>query len=313
MSSVDKFIGCFLGLACGDAHGAPYEGGFFERLAWKIVGKSPSGRMRFTDDTQMSIDLAKSVLQNNELDQEALALHFAGNYCWTRGYGPGAAHTLYLIKKGRPWQEANRARFPNGSFGNGAAMRAPIAGMLYNGNIEATCETVLKSSEITHAHPEAIEGAILIALSVQCGLAGHIDQEVKSLLEKHCRLPVFKNRLDQAFTWLEEDYRPSRTEIVKSLGNGIAAAKSCVTAIYLALANSQQPFASLLEAARDLGGDVDTIGAMAGAIWGAFHGLPELPSETYTRVENFEEIIDLAEKIFKFNQTVSNCKNLSGN
>ncbi len=310
MANVEKFSGCFIGLACGDSYGAPFEGGFFERLLWRFIGKAPNGRMRFTDDTQMSIDLAKSVLQNNEIDQASLALHFAGNYCWTRGYGPGAAHTLYLIKKGQPWEKANRARFSDGSFGNGAAMRAPIAGLLFNGNAEATKEAVIKSSEITHAHPEAIEGAMLIAFAVQCGLADLPLNEVQTCLNEHCRIDRFKNRLDQIFSWLENDYCPSDAEIIKSLGNGIAATKSCVTAIYLALANIEQSFENLLQKTKKLGGDVDTIGAMAGAIWGAYRGLKSLPHETYAKVENFEEIIDLAERMFAFNQRVFQKPNL---
>lgn len=302
MDNVARYCGCFIGLACGDALGAPYEGGFLERLLWKFLGRNPAGRRRFTDDTQMSIDLARSVLQNNELDQQSLALHFANSYCWTRGYGPGAGHTLYLIKKGRPWAEANRARFPDGSYGNGAAMRAPIAGLFFNGNPEATIDAVKKASEITHAHPEAIEGALLIARAVQCGLAGLPINEVKTCLDAHCPIDKFKNRIDQAFSWLEDDYSPSDPEIIKSLGNGIAATKSCVTAIYLALASIEQSFEELLKKTRNLGGDVDTIGAMAGAIWGAYRGLPAIPREMYAQIEIFEEIIDLAERILAFNQ-----------
>ena len=46
----DKFIGTFIGLALGDALGAPYEGGFIERFLWKFFSKTPTGKMRWTDD-----------------------------------------------------------------------------------------------------------------------------------------------------------------------------------------------------------------------------------------------------------------------
>lgn len=297
---IDKYRGCFIGLACGDAFGAPLEGGFLERLLWRFIGKDPSGRRRFTDDTQMSIDLARSVLQNGEIDQQSLALHFAGNYCWTRGYGPGAAHTLYLIKKGRPWAEANRARFPDGSFGNGAAMRAPIVALLFNGDLAAIKRAVQQSAEITHAHPDAITGALLIALAVQCSLTNQSLQATQTILCENCDGDNFRNRLEQAFIWLESDYHPTVAELGKNLGNGIAATKSCVTAIYLALANLSQPWESLIEQVGALGGDVDTIGAMAGAIWGAANGIDKIPQKLYSQVEMYEEIIDLADRIFAF-------------
>ena len=58
----DKFIGTFIGLSLGDALGAPFEGGLIERFLWKFFSKTPTGKMRWTDDTQMSIDLAESIL-----------------------------------------------------------------------------------------------------------------------------------------------------------------------------------------------------------------------------------------------------------
>ena len=77
ISQKDKFIGTFIGLSLGDALGAPYEGGFIERFLWKFFAKTPTGKMRWTDDTQMSIDLAESILKKNNIDQNYLALKFA--------------------------------------------------------------------------------------------------------------------------------------------------------------------------------------------------------------------------------------------
>jgi len=46
--TVDQFVGCMLGLATGDALGAPYEGGLLERLVWRIIGRSFDGCLRWT-------------------------------------------------------------------------------------------------------------------------------------------------------------------------------------------------------------------------------------------------------------------------
>ena len=58
----DKFIGTFIGLSLGDALGAPYEGGFIERFLWRFFSKTPRGKMKWTNDTQISIDLAWFVI-----------------------------------------------------------------------------------------------------------------------------------------------------------------------------------------------------------------------------------------------------------
>jgi len=88
MSSSNRYLGCFLGLAIGDAYGAPFEGGPIERLMWKLIGKTKEGLLRYTDDTQMAMDVATSYLENGAINQERLAKTFSANYRWSRGYGP---------------------------------------------------------------------------------------------------------------------------------------------------------------------------------------------------------------------------------
>lgn len=56
----DQFAGCLLGLALGDALGAPFEGGLLERLAWRFLGRTAAGHARWTDDTQMTKDWIRS-------------------------------------------------------------------------------------------------------------------------------------------------------------------------------------------------------------------------------------------------------------
>ncbi|MEW6708673.1 MAG: ADP-ribosylglycohydrolase family protein [Candidatus Riflebacteria bacterium] len=305
MNLQEKFSGCLVGLACGDAFGAPYEGGIVEHLLWRLIGSSHDGRKRFTDDTQMSIDLARSILTCEGIDQHHLASQFASGYRWSRGYGPGAAHTLKLIRKGTDWRKAAIARYPAGSFGNGAAMRAPVVALLTFGQPQSLAESVKKVSEITHAHPAAIEGAVLIATAVQCSLNQGSINNFKEQLLAATLSETFRPKLDQALAWLEKKQRPTSEEIVNRLGNGIAAADSCVTAIFCGLCKIDEPFDSLLNLVASFGGDVDTIGSMAGAIWGAFNGLEKIGPMLYRQVEQIEGIIMLAEQIFQLNKRLN--------
>jgi len=100
----DRFEGCLLGLALGDALGAPHEGGLLERCVWRLIGKTRQGEMRWTDDTQMSLDLAESLIAGGAVDPDDLARRFAGSYRWSRGYGPGAARILKRIGRGADWR-----------------------------------------------------------------------------------------------------------------------------------------------------------------------------------------------------------------
>jgi poly(ADP-ribose) glycohydrolase ARH3 len=298
MINADKYSGCFLGLAMGDAYGAPFEGGPIERLLWKAIGKTKEGKLRYTDDTQMSIDLACSFLHNKGINQQHLALTFANSYRWSRGYGPGAAWLLKKIKKGADWQDVNRAKFKDGSFGNGAAMRAPVLALCFpEDEIKLTKNTV-KCAEITHAHPLAIEGAKLIALITYAALHDWSNETILNALPSWCYSDEFQSKVEFCIQSILSP-APVKTKILKNkLGNGIAAPQSCVTAIYFALKYRDQNYESMHTRITRLGGDTDTIGAMSGAIWGAFNGYNALDEGKVNTIENSEKILQISKQLY---------------
>ena len=163
--TLEQTQGCLLGLALADALGAPFEGGVLERALWRMIGTTRRGDMRWTDDTQMTIDLVESYLAIGAIDSDDLARRFAQSYRWSRGYGPGAAKVLKRIAAGTDWRKANRSVYPSGSFGNGAAMRAPLVGLTYADRPAEVLEAVRASAAVTHAHPLAVEGATLLAVA----------------------------------------------------------------------------------------------------------------------------------------------------
>ena len=79
----------------------------------------------------------------------------------------------------------------------------------------------------------------------------------------------------------------------------VAAVDSCVTALCLALSFLHQPFESLLSFVAECGGDVDTIGSMAGAIWGASNGESGLPAAALERLEARARIQSVAEALYR--------------
>jgi poly(ADP-ribose) glycohydrolase ARH3 len=290
----DRFKGALQGLALGDAFGAPYEGGLLERACWALIGRS-QGKRRFTDDTQMIIDLAESLISNGHVNQDDLAQRFARSYRWSRGYGPGTARVLKLIRRGHAWEAASRAVYPGGSFGNGGAMRAPALGLFYAAAEEQQLvDAVYAATVVTHAHPLAVDGAVIIALATALACRDSGTAEIFARLKQQNFREEFSNKLDKGAAWLESTADVSPRVVARELGNGIAAVQSCVSALYAALAFRAQPFNELLAFCLKLGGDVDTIAAMAGAIWGAGRGCAALPREYLEQLEQRQRIADLA-------------------
>jgi len=295
--SQNNYSGCFFGLAIGDALCAPYEGGILERALWRLINKTKAGEIRYTDDTQMSIDVAHSLLGQRGVKQQHLANQFANSYRWSRGYGPGAAKMLKKIKKGALWSEVNRSVFPQGSYGNGAAMRASIVTLYYFTNKEKVLDAVQKVSEITHCHPLAIEGANLIALSVFYALSNLEPKLWIDNLLNYTQLNEYQNRLNIAKNWIDTQQNITYKNVRKELGNGIAAINSCVSAIYIAIQFIDQDYLNMLKFIQQNSGDTDTIAAMAGSIWGAYNGLkPLLP--LMENLESRDQIQQLSIKLY---------------
>ena len=292
--SLDTLRGVLLGLALGDTLGAPHEGGPLARGLWALLGRTPDGLRRFTDDTQMSLDLAESLLACAGLDQDALAQRFAASYHWRRGYGPGAARLLRRIRAGMPWRQASRSVYAQGSWGNGAAMRAPVLALWPYPSLAALQQAARQQAEITHAHPQGMAGAALMAVATRLLMAPQADAaHVLATVHTHVAEPAFAPALQQAAQWLQQQQKggdaPTPRAVARALGCGITARTSCVTALYLALRHLPQDFDALMRFAIACGGDVDTIAAMAGALWGAHRGgaaLPALALEQQPRLEN---------------------------
>lgn len=297
MTSVEQTVGCLLGLSLGDALGARYEGGVLERLLWRWIGTTRTGELRWTDDTQMAIDLAESYLATGDLDQDDLAVRFATSYRWSRGYGPGTARVLRRIAAGTDWRQASRAVHSGGSYGNGAAMRAPVIGLIYAGRPDELATAAERSAVVTHAHPLAIEGAVLIAGATAAALHGESSATMLDSAIAAVSRPELSDRLIIARDWLESGREVGTRDVVRTLGNGVAAQASCVTAVYLALRYREQPLVDLLEFVAKCGGDTDTISAMAGAIWGAANGRGKLPEEWLSRLEQRDRIVVLGEAV----------------
>lgn len=299
MATRNQFRGCLLGLALGDALGAAYESGPLERLLWRMIGRTRHGEMRWTDDTQMSIDVVEEYLQYGQFVPGSLAERFYRSYRWSRGYGRATPKTLWRISKGMSVEKATRSVFREGSFGNGAAMRSPPLALIFESSLSDAIKAARCTAEITHVHPLGIEGAELLTIVTWQSLMQSDSRNVLAMALGSCRSTEFRSRLERSLAWLESSGDVSVGDVKRELGSGVAAHQSCVTAVYVALRFRNDRFVDMLQFITQLGGDADTIGAMAGAIWGTIHGANELPPDLLHKLEQRQRLECLADQLFE--------------
>lgn len=255
--------------------------------------------MRWTDDTQMSLDQIESLLAHGAVHQDDLAKRFAASYRWSRGYGPSTAKVLRRLASGADWRWVNTSIHPAGSFGNGAAMRAPVLGLYFAHRSDGLDEAVRRASVVTHSHPHGVEGAILIARATAAAALGARSDVVFQSAASAAVSPQFVHRLQKAGEWLSSGREVSASDVARELGNGMEATASCVTAVYLAARFLHATLDDLIASVVSVGGDADTIGAMACAIWGAARGDGDLPGDVLEQLEDRARISALAEALHR--------------
>ena len=267
--SQSRTIGCLLGLAVGDALGAHFEGQTPDwikrrfRSVESLLADLPEAPWHYTDDTQMAIGVAEALAKEGAIVEASLCAAFVENFQSSRGYGRGARVILNAMEEGEDYKFWAEQLFPGGSFGNGAAMRVAPVGLLFAGDPERLIDEARLSALPTHVHPLGVEGAQLIALAVAaCLTMETFDRDhFFSQLESRAAQPEFRDKLAAARS-------AQHLDDLRTLGNGIAALDSVATAIGC-FALTPDSYERVIGNAILLGGDTDTIAAMAGALAGA--------------------------------------------
>jgi ADP-ribosylglycohydrolase len=187
LSRIDRIRGCLLGLAVGDALGAPLEGlsaqqikTHYDRVEDYVDGvqawKRKPYRWRlpglYSDDTQQALALSDVLLEQGRIDQERLAEiyiglanpkgAFVGAH---RGLGRSFRHVLADLERGIHPAETGQK-----SAGIGAAMRiAPVALYFDRGEVDSRClfDSVMAASLMTHRDIRSLSGAFLVVHSVR--------------------------------------------------------------------------------------------------------------------------------------------------
>ena len=237
-----------IGAVLGDIIGSPYEFDF-NNIKTKDFPLF-SERSEFTDDTVMTLAVAEG-LMNGYVDPEkskkeiVRSMQRLGAMYPDAGYG-GRFSGWLLSDDPKPYN----------SFGNGSAMRVSSAAWLYN-MLENVEMYAALSAEVTHNHPEGIKGAQATAAAVFMARSGNTKEEIKAYIEE-----VYGYDLSRKC----DEIRPSYHHV-----------ESCQETVPEAIAAFLEgaDFEDVIRTAVSLGGDSDTLAAIAGSIAEGFYGVPQ--------------------------------------
>ena len=310
----DQFAGALIGCAVGDALGAPIEGQSRERIAsiknitdgYRPYRSYPLGQ--YTDDTQLTIAIATSLTACGRVDGADIAREFVK--LWESGEiigaGPVADRAVRRMMQGIDWQDAAAADDPPL---NGAAMRIAPIGLWNCDQHERLADDVTTASVVTHRHPLAIDSAMAVATAVvQAVATSAIDQSdflaaVASSVADGS--PEFARRILELGDWLDRSEEVALRAIAEAgprqnaHGFGIPAmAEPTVLAALYGFLMSPRDFVASVDRTLRIGGDVDTIAAITGAISGAHNGIGAIPPNLVAGVRNSADIQALGRRLF---------------
>lgn len=206
----------------------------------------------FTDDSVMTIAVADGLFRagkNATTDEIRKAVIISMKH-WGRLF-PHAGYGARFIN----WLFSDSNPKPYGSFGNGSAMRVSAAGWLYD-SLERTREVARLTSDVTHNHREGIKGAECTASVIFMARTGSTKDEIRTYVDREFGYDLSET-LDQMRERHEhiETCQDSLPKALKSFFEG-------------------DSFEDVVRNAVSLGGDTDTLAAIAGSMAEAMYGIP---------------------------------------
>ncbi len=299
----DRFRATLLGLAVGDALGAPLEFMHAREIAERfgtVRTMLGGGWLNLepgetTDDTQMMLCLAESLAQRGTFDPDDVVAKFLIWYdTHPKDMGNTTQAVLTLIKNEANWRSAARKAhnlLEGKSAGNGSLMRVAPIGLLYHRNEERLIEASFTSSRLTHWDDLAAESCVAFNLILADLLHGFgPDEAVQNVADK--MLPR-----NEEITQILEMVPDKDFEELSPSGFVLDTLEAALWHLL-----HGDTFENTLIRAVNMGGDADTIGAVTGALAGAYFGLNAIPERWLDVLQGREVIEPLADKLWELSR-----------
>jgi ADP-ribosylglycohydrolase len=268
LSPIQRAQQALCGLAVGDAFGETLFGepkAIARRVAKRLI--STARPWRWTDDTAMALSVVDVLAQCQTIEQDQLMASFVERWAAepNRGYGQGAFTVLTRVSYGAPWRrEAQRLFNGQGSFGNGAAMRAAPIGAFFADDFPRVQAEAIRSAETTHMHADGIAGAVAVAIAAACATRGMANTALLSEVLRWTPPGHVHQRLQRA---AEIPIDAQLANVADELGTGLdVAAHDTVPFCLWVAARHWHCYEDALWTAAGQPGDRDTLAAIVGGI-----------------------------------------------
>ncbi|NMB83380.1 MAG: ADP-ribosylglycohydrolase family protein [Ignavibacteria bacterium] len=299
-----KAFGSLLGVAFGDAMGMPTSlmspdeiSKIFPERITKLL-PAPKGHFihdglragEITDDTQQTLLLADLFIEEKKFSRQGVAkklLEWAKNLDAFKSMllGPSSLRALKMIDEGVPLEVTGRL-----GDTNGAAMKIAPVGIAHPGDYHAVVNDVAEICVPTHNTNIAIAGASAVACAVASGMVNNdLDGLIKAFyfganegmkLGNQWYGASIQKRTELALKIVRSGKNEKEIwqDLYDYVGAGVAISESVPTSLALVVYYNGNPLKTA-EAAANIGGDCDTVGAIAGAMAGAYSGFEIFPPQ----------------------------------
>ena len=251
----------------------------------------------------MTLALATSLVECGHVDAAHVSAKYAEFYESWRGYGGAAHRVMRLLQDGGDYRGTGRLQFPEGSFGNGGAMRIAPVGLPTAMQRTTFCWRPWRTPWFARTSiPRPWMGLWCRPRRwhwpPRPSRAAFDPNTFVCALSSVCRTDVMAAKLKALAEGLH--HKDEDVYVIGRVGNGIRASEAVAAALWAFLRYWQTPEECIIRAVG-FGGDTDTIGAMAGALVGALHGSSWIPARWYDNIENGvhgrDEIVALARRL----------------
>lgn len=295
LTTLDRYRGCLLGLACGNAVGTTVE--FSPRGSFPVVtdmvGGGPCSLLagQWTDDTSMALCLGQSLLDKQGFD----ALDQMTRYLkWMRhGYfsSTGRCFDIGLTVRdallrfehnGKPFAGLTNPQ----TAGNGSLMRLAPVVLYFFPVVDEVVGYCAESSRTTHGAAEAVECCKLFGRLLCNALRGEEKPSVLRAQDLTLHEPKVAAIADMSYAGKSRD---------KILGSGYSV-QSLEAALWCF--HSTESFGEAILMAANLGDDADTTAAITGQIAGAYYGVDGIPGEWLAKLHLRTQIEAMADALY---------------
>ncbi len=319
--TLDKFKGAILGGAIGDTLGQPFEGQTRRHILTQfsnfeqLIIKKKKLFSTYTDDTQLTLHVAQALINGDGFNIKKLVrelIKWLDDPPIKPGYG--TIRSVQRLKLGVPWEQA-----ASNSGGNGAIMRSIPLALFYNESPIELKNAIIKATKLTHNHPAAEYGSVIIGRAIAFlvnvnpkngfSTKDFIDGLIKSIqyaqnefadefvnlikdVEKNLDLPVESGLIKYSQSGVKTPYF-----IEEYMGKAFVHpySMSTVACSLFLFMKFKSTFQECIQELITSGGDTDTVGAIGGALVGAYAGFDGIPKKLANMVKNEKDILQTAE------------------